>query len=146
MIRPAVKQDLNVVYNLIRQLSSHEFTMEQFNDCYLHNIEKGCVLVYEKDSIICGCLAFDIHYSLHFSRKTAEIVNLIVDEDTRGHGIGKELLEAVEQIASDNGCVCIEVASGKQREAAHRFYEREGFECNHYKLRKELAECENHGF
>jgi len=140
MIRQAVKDDINAVYGLIRQLSSYEFTKEQFNDCYLYNLEKGCVLVYEKDNIICGCLAFNIHYSLHFSCKTAEIVNLIVDEKARGYGIGKELLAAFEKIAADNKCVCIEVSSGKHREAAHRFYEREGFVCGHYKLRKVLTE------
>jgi hypothetical protein len=36
----------------------------------------------------------------------------------------------------DNGCTCIEVGSGKQREDAHRFYEREGFVCDHYKFTK----------
>ena len=140
MIRQAVKNDTDAVYGLIRQLSNHNFTKEQFNDCYLYNIKKGCVLVYEKDNIISGCLTFNIHYFLHFSRKTAEIVNLVVDENARSNGIGKDLLTEFEKIALANGCVCIEVASGKHREAAHRFYEREGFVCNHYKLRKELAE------
>ena len=141
MIRKAEKSDLDAIYGLMKQLSRHEFTQRQFEDCYTHNIEKGCVLVYEKDNrIICGCAVFAIHYPLHFSCKTAEIVNLIVDENSRGGGIGKELLAAIEQIALDNGCICIEVASGKHREAAHRFYEREGFVCGHIKLRKELAE------
>jgi len=140
MIRKAGSADLDAVYGLMKQLSRHEFTQKQFEDCYNHNIEKGCVLVYEKDNrTVCGCAVFAIHYPLHYSRKTAEIVNLIVDENSRGGGIGKELLEAIEQIASGNGCVCIEVASGKHREAAHRFYEREGFVCDHYKLKKKLA-------
>ena len=139
MIRIAAKDDLNSVYGLIRQLSRHDFTKEEFGDCYLFNLERGRVLVYEEDGMICGCVVFNIHYSMHFSRKTVEIVNLIVDENTRNHGIGKELLAFVEQIAHDCGCVCIEVDSGKQREGAHRFYKREGFVCNHYKFTKELA-------
>ena len=139
MIRAAIKDDLDAVYGLIKQLSRHEFTKEQFCDCYKYNLERGCVLVYEKDNRnICGCVVFNIHYSLHFSRKTAEIVNLVVDESFRNCGIGKKLLTHVEQIVIENGCVCIEVDSGKHREAAHRFYEREGFVCDHYKLTKEL--------
>jgi PhnO protein len=139
MIRAATKDDLDVVYGLIKQLSSHEFTKGQFADCYLYNLEKGRVLVYEKDnSNICGCIVFAFHYSLHFSRKTAEIVNLIVDENVRSNGIGKELVTYLEKIAFDNGCVRIEVASGKQREDAHRFYKREGYVCDHYKLTKGL--------
>jgi PhnO protein len=139
MIRKAVKDDLYAVYMLIQQLTNRDFTKKQFDDCFIYNLDRGSVLVYEKDNLVSGCLAFDIHYSLHFSRKTAEIVNLIVDENARNNGIGKDLLTEFEKIAVDNGCVCIEVASGKHREAAHRFYEREGFACNHYKMRKELA-------
>ncbi|MCL1829479.1 MAG: GNAT family N-acetyltransferase [Oscillospiraceae bacterium] len=136
MIRPAVKSDVDAVYRLMRQLSRHDFTKEQFEDCYLYNLEKGRVLVYEEGNIVCGCAVFAIHYHLHFSCKTAEIINLIVDEHARNRGIGKELLTALEQIAKDNGCVRVEVDSGKHREAAHRFYEREGFASTHYKLTK----------
>jgi ribosomal protein S18 acetylase RimI-like enzyme len=138
MIRAATADDLDAVYGLIRQLSRHEFTQEQFRDCYKYNNEKGRVLVYEKDNSICGCIVWNIHYPLHFSRKTAEIVNFVVDESCRGQGIGKELLRAVELIAIENGCACIEADSGKHREDAHRFYEREGFGSNHYKFTKGL--------
>jgi len=139
MIRAAEKNDLESVYALMRQLSDHDFTKAQFEDCYMFNIERGRVLVYEKDNIfVCGCIVFVIHYHLHFSSKTAEIVNLVVDENARNCGIGKELLMHVEQIAIGNGCVCIEVDSNKQREDAHRFYEREGFTNTHCKLMKGL--------
>jgi len=138
MIRIATKNDSDAVYRLMKQLSSHEFTKKQFDDCYLHNIEKGQVLVYEKDDVICGCIVYDIHYYLHFSRKSAEIVNLVIDENYRGRGIGKELLAFFERIAIDMSCICLEVDSGKHREAAHRFYYREGFVCNHIKFVKEL--------
>ena len=138
MIRIATKDDSDAVYRLIKQLSSHEFTKKQFNDCYLHNIDKGQVLVYEKNNVVCGCIVYDIHYYLHFSRRSAEIVNLVVDENVRGRGLGKELLAHFEPIAKSQGCVCIEVDSGKHREAAHRFYMREGFEFKHYKFTKGL--------
>ena len=139
MIRPAKMSDIEAIYGLIRQLSGYDFSRIHFDDCYTYNVENGCVLVYERDGTIYGCAVFAIHYHLHFSRKTAEIVNLIVDKNLRGSGIGKKLLVAIEQITHDSGCVCIEVASQKHREDAHRFYEREGFVCGHYKLRKELV-------
>ena len=139
MIRIATNDDMDAVYKLIKQLSSHEFTKEQFNDCYLYNIVKGQVLVYEKNNIISGCIVYNIHYYLHFSRKSAEIVNLVVDESVRGHGIGKKLLAFFERIAVDLDCVYLEVDSGKHREAAHRFYMREGFVFKHYKFTKGLG-------
>ena len=139
MIRLATKSDLDAVYGLIKQLSSHVFTKEQFCDCYLFNVEKGQVFIYESDHTVCGCLVFNIHYYLHFSRKSAEIVNLVVDEKVRGQGIGQALLAFFEQMAIDLDCICLEADSGKHREAAHRFYMREGFACNHYKFMKGLG-------
>ena len=143
MIRTATKGDLEAVYGLMRQLSRHCFTKKQFEACYFYNLENNRVLVCEENKNICGCAVLNIHYSLHFSRKTAEIVNLIVDESARSRGIGKELLASLEQIAADNDCVCIELGSGKQRSDAHRFYAREGFACNHYKFTKELGNAAN---
>ena len=139
MIRFATTNDSDAVYALIRQLSAHEFTREQFDDCYLSNIEKRQVFVYERDAKVYGCLVFNIHYYLHFSKKSAEIVNLVVDENVRSQGVGKELLAFFEKMAIDLGCVCLEADSGKHREAAHRFYLREGFSCNHYKFMKGLG-------
>jgi len=94
--------------------------------------------VCEENKSICGCGILSIHYPLHFSRKSAEIVNLIVDANFRNRGIGKKLLASLEQIAVSRGCVCVKLDSGKQREDAHRFYYREGFVNDHYKFTKEL--------
>jgi PhnO protein len=124
---------------LMRELSSHSFIEEQFEDCFLYNLNQQTVLVYEQSGTVCGLCVLAIHYPLHFSGKCAEIVNLVVDEAVRGHGIGKELLAAMEQVAIENGCVRLEVDSGRWREGAHRFYEREGFQNTHCKLTKPLA-------
>ncbi|MCL1886139.1 MAG: GNAT family N-acetyltransferase [Dehalococcoidia bacterium] len=138
MIRTATKNDIDAVYGLIKQLSNHGFTKEQFERCYEHNLKSEYVLVCEQDSKILGCGVLRINYPLPLSQKVAEIVNLVVDESFRNRGIGKELLEVFEKIAADHRCICITVISGKQREAAHRFYTREGFELNHYKFTKEI--------
>ncbi|MCL1849273.1 MAG: GNAT family N-acetyltransferase [Clostridiales bacterium] len=122
----------------MRQLSGHHFTKKQFTSCYEYNLDRNHILVWEQNRRVCGCGILNIHYYLHFSLKSAEVVNLVVDENARGRGIGKELLTALEQIAIDNGCGWIELGSGKHRKDAHRFYEREGFVQTHYKLTKEL--------
>jgi len=138
MIRTAMKNDLEGVYALMRQLSRHDFTNEQFEDCYLYNLENNHILVYEQDKKIYGCGILSIYYPLDYSRKVAEIVELIVDEDVRSRGIGKKLLKFLEQIAINNECVCLSLDSGKPRADAHRFYKREGFINTHYKFTKGL--------
>ena len=138
IIRTATKDDVDAVYGLIRQLSRHYFTKEQFESCYFHNLENNHILVYEENRCIYGCGILSIYYHLHFSRKSAEIVNLVVDANFRCRGIGKKLLASLEQIAASHGCACVKLDSDKQREDAHRFYYREGFVNGHYKFTKEL--------
>ena len=141
MIRVANKDDLEAVYRLMRQLSDHDFTREQFAACYRHNLKGNCIVVYEEDGDVYGCGVLSIHYPMHFSRKNAEIVNLIVEANVRNRGIGKMILNELERIATENECARIEVASNKRRTDAHRFYIREGFADTHIKMTKEIHRC-----
>jgi len=58
----------------------------------------------------------------------AEILGLVAAADTRGNGIGGMLVERAVAWARERGCTRLRVRSRAERERAHRFYEREGFE------------------
>jgi len=58
----------------------------------------------------------------------AEIGGLVVDEASRGRGVGKLLVEAAAGWAAEQGYGKLRVRSNVVREDAHRFYEREGFQ------------------
>jgi PhnO protein len=64
----------------------------------------------------------------------AEIVELIVDDHSRGRSVGAQLVNAIMLLARDRGCCCLEVSSNRVRRRAHRFYARHGFMMTHYKL------------
>jgi GNAT superfamily N-acetyltransferase len=64
----------------------------------------------------------------------AEILGLVVDESARGGGIGLALVNAAESWARAGGCVQIRVRSRTERERAHRFYERTGYQRNKVQL------------
>jgi GNAT superfamily N-acetyltransferase len=51
------------------------------------------------------------------------VYDLITTEGERSRGHGRLLLTHLEQIARDEGCDTIALASGLQRADAHRFYE-----------------------
>ncbi|MEO7202035.1 MAG: GNAT family N-acetyltransferase [Candidatus Tumulicola sp.] len=75
---------------------------------------------------IVGLIA--VHISEHLLDGTmAEIAALVVDEETRGQGIGAGLLRAAESWAIERGTRRIRVRSNVIRADAHRFYEREGY-------------------
>jgi GNAT superfamily N-acetyltransferase len=58
----------------------------------------------------------------------AEIGGLIVTADARSTGVGALLVQRAEQWAREHGFDAILVRSQIMREAAHRFYLREGYE------------------
>ncbi|MGM0805919.1 MAG: GNAT family N-acetyltransferase [Bacillota bacterium] len=52
----------------------------------------------------------------------ARITALVVSEEFRGNGIGKELVRYGEEWAKEQGCTAILLNSGKQRTDTHEFY------------------------
>lgn len=71
--------------------------------------------------------------SLHFipmigiGKDFAQISYLIVDDDARSEGIGRQLEEAVTRIAREHGCDRIVAHCDSKRVRAHAFYLRQGF-------------------
>lgn len=57
----------------------------------------------------------------------AFILGLIVDEEYRGCGVGRRLVECGERWGKERGCDRILVRSNILRPAAHRFYEHLGY-------------------
>lgn len=58
---------------------------------------------------------------------SGEIWGLVVDEQSRGAGAGRSLVQAAERWAAGRGCAAMRVRSRVAREGAHAFYEREGY-------------------
>jgi GNAT superfamily N-acetyltransferase len=66
--------------------------------------------------------------------RRAELNGLVVEESSRGSGVGARLLEEAEKWAKKMRCTGMSVRSNVLRERAHDFYLREGYE--HYKTQK----------
>jgi GNAT superfamily N-acetyltransferase len=57
----------------------------------------------------------------------AEVWGLVVDDEARGQGIGRALMERAEQWAAERGYHMVSLRSNTIRHEAHRFYERVGY-------------------
>jgi GNAT superfamily N-acetyltransferase len=67
----------------------------------------------------------------------ARLDEVVVDESARGKGVGAALMNASLELARQKGAEVVELQSGVQRDAAHRLYERMGFqrrETNVYRI------------
>lgn len=69
-------------------------------------------------------------YSHEIGRKVGfmHIVGLAVKKEKQNMGIGKRLLEHMENYAKDKGISSIVLNSGVQRTAAHAFYQHNGYD------------------
>jgi GNAT superfamily N-acetyltransferase len=65
--------------------------------------------------------------SVHRASPLGRIPVLMVAKDAQGQGVGKMLVEAVEDWCRKSGCEFIEVTSNDQLGAAHEFYQHLGF-------------------
>lgn len=64
--------------------------------------------------------------------------DLVASNGARSQGVGAALLRELEQRARDAGCRVLELDSGVQRYAAHRFYLRERMNINAHHFAKTL--------
>ncbi|MGN6314050.1 MAG: GNAT family N-acetyltransferase [Rhodanobacteraceae bacterium] len=87
----------------------------------------GLVLVAEEaGGKIAGTAHVHAEYSMVDEPK-AHLADLVVDEASRGRGVGAALLRACEAWARERGLSRMRVNSNVIRERAHRFYLREGY-------------------
>ncbi len=68
----------------------------------------------------------------------ARLLVLAVEERERGGGVGRQLTRAAESWAGVQGARAMIVNAGRQRTAAHRFYESQGYVANGFRFVKEL--------
>lgn len=70
------------------------------------------------------------NYDLLYSPHLKNIMGIAVSSDFRKSGIGKMLLDEVEQWAKDTGAFGVRLVSGETRIGAHAFYKACGYEEN----------------
>lgn len=91
-------------------------------------LKKGLdrILVAESGGIVLG-YAHAAHYDNTYTLPMKNIISICVDKDTQGRGVGRALIESVEQWAKQDGCAGVRLVSGYDRLDAHTFYLRLGY-------------------
>lgn len=113
----------------------------EFNAVFQANLQNPDVhyLIAFNDDTPVGFDSLYIQRLLHHTGPVGEVQELYTSPDLRGQGIGKQLLAALRRIAARRKCKILEVTSNRRREAAHRFYVREGMQQSHFKFVEELS-------
>jgi PhnO protein len=142
--RIALPSDLQTVFSLICELeSSGDETMDfdAFALVYLKNCEDPGTyyLLAEEEGETLGFGSMHVQQLLHHCGPVAEVQELIVAENSRGGGVGKQLLAALEDEAKLRGCRQIELCCNMKRLESNEFYGRRGYKKTHFKHVKKFV-------
>lgn len=140
-IREMESADLDAVRPLLSQLGyelSEEEVARRFSTVAAD--PSHIAWVAKHDSQIVGFLHAFVRPALE---KPPEIVvqAMVVNDEVRGQGVGRALMDRAERWASDSGFETISLSSQIDRKGAHAFYARLGFEtaATSNLLRKRIA-------
>jgi GNAT superfamily N-acetyltransferase len=139
-VREAEPGDLEAITDLIGQLGyPSEASAVAGRLERLTGDPKSWVFVAVDGERALGVAAVHVMPVLERDAPTARITAMVVDEAARRGGVGRALLERLEEVARAEGCGRIYVTSRYEREGAVAFYRRMGFEDTSLRFVKDLG-------
>jgi GNAT superfamily N-acetyltransferase len=95
----------------------------------IHRIDNARVLIAERDGRALGTATlFILPLLAHGGAPEALVESVVVHPDVQGRGVGRAMMQHAMRIAAEHGCYKLALTSNVQREGAHAFYDRLGFE------------------
>lgn len=127
-IRPVESADAAAVAELCGQLG-YPVTQQETNERINWLQKRGdaqIALIASSGQHVVGWIEAAVEHRLQ-SPPFALITGLVVRDEARGLGVGRKLCEAVERWSRERGLNIVRVTSRSTRDAAHRFYLRDGY-------------------
>jgi Acetyltransferases len=135
LIRNASNEDFDSVYPLFEQLwPNKKLNRAELNKVFRRGItsqtdELFCAVL---DGTVIGFCAYALVNNLWQEGYISYIYAMVVDEKQRGKGYGTKLISEAITKSKKQGMKRVELDSGFQREKAHEFYIKLGFEKRAY--------------
>jgi GNAT superfamily N-acetyltransferase len=119
------------MYEVLRQLRT-ELTLAQLQEVYAEGFPQGLrFTAVDSGGTIVAVAGWRL-VACTMAGRRLYVDDLVTSADTRSCGHGKLLLAELERRARAAGCRALDLDSGVQRAAAHRFYFREGMTIQGY--------------
>lgn len=129
IIRNAILEDRKDLLSLYTDFLETDRFSEPANDSFLEIIrnDNNYILVAEDDSSIVGFITASKRWVVRYPNPIMQIDELYVDPDFRKHGVGKKLIQGIEELARKERYERIYVESAYKHTLGHRFYETNGY-------------------
>lgn len=136
-IRELDLKELVTAYEVVSQLRVG-LSYEEFEDLIydMRSMEYKMLGIMEEDKLITYAgvaILTNLYHKRHLY-----VFDLVTDDKYRSKGYGKMMLDYLDDYAKMGMCENIVLSSGLQREDAHRFYEKSGFEKKSYVFLKPI--------
>ena len=106
-------------------LTSH--ALERATRGLIEDHSLGRILTARLDGQLVGVAVISFLWTLEHGGPAAWLDEVYVEPSHRGHGIGKQLIEAAMQVASESGCIALDLEVDAGHEAAERLYQKMDF-------------------
>ena len=139
-IRKATSDDYVPVMKLYNDFIGSDRYSRYDNDSFKKVLESPTNFIYVADDkgVIVGFITFSIRNVVRYPRPIAELDELFVTSDHRKNGLGKQLMETVENKAKELECYRIYIETNYRFKDAHAFYEALGYTNYGYHFIKNL--------
>ena len=133
-IRLAEREDLPSVLALYRELSLGEskslsITSAEALFDKISRYPDYQMYVAVQDNVIIGTFTLMMMDNLaHAGAPSAIVEDVAVHADWQGKGVGNQMMQFVMAVSREKGAYKLVLSSHVKREAAHRFYEKLGFD------------------
>jgi GNAT superfamily N-acetyltransferase len=153
VIRQAQRADVEAIVSLLAQdgvVGTRELCVQPLPQVYYEAFEEitrntdNTLVVAEIEGEVVGTLQLTlIPYLTMQGGKRALVEAVFVNEQYRGLGIGRKLMQWAIDSARAANCSMVQLTTNKQRAAAHRFYESLGFVGSHTGMKLVLEQGEH---
>ncbi|MZP28645.1 GNAT family N-acetyltransferase [Heliobacterium undosum] len=129
-IQTASVSDLDSLADLYEELASKTTNVVKMREQFRwmdSNPDYVVLVAKEGETVIGSAMGVVCHDLVGDCDPFMVVENVIVRSAFRGKGIGRRLMEKIEEIAAANSCQYIMFVSRTDRKGAHRFYQSIGY-------------------
>ena len=127
----ATMEDFDIAFDYIEKLWTYNtYDRDVVREVYREviNDDRSFAFFVMDNGQYKGFCHGDYFHTFWMSGLTCYVSSLITNEEDRGNGYGRSLLDHAVELARAKGCKAVTLDSGMPRTAAHGFYEHYGFE------------------
>src|SRR3989338_2232145 len=130
-------EDIRFTFEVMKQLRTHFINSEQYVDTVqrLMKNEKYKLVALYYESKCVGVAGYQMQERLSVGH-ILYLADLVIDEAWRRHGIGKKLLDYLEEKARSQQAARVILESAVTRELAHKFYKALGYTADSLSFRR----------